>query len=143
MQAQYEGWVGLAASAPPALHSLVRRAGSCKWTPKAKVKALMDPGVAQVQKLVTSLRKSAKDDRVLLHYCGLGVPRPHPRQTSGSSTRTHTEVRRLRGGLARLRGLPGLCAPDSAACPPPPRSTCLCRCTLSWTGPRGPHDPHL
>lgn len=53
----------------------------------------MDPGYSDVQKLVVSLRKSAKDDRVLLHYCGLGVPRPTASGDLWVFNRDYTEVR--------------------------------------------------
>lgn len=36
----------------------------------------MDPTVEDVKKLCTSLRRNAKDERVLFHYNGHGVPKP-------------------------------------------------------------------
>lgn len=36
----------------------------------------MDPTVDEVKKLCTSLRRNAKEERVLFHYNGHGVPRP-------------------------------------------------------------------
>lgn len=46
------------------------------WQPRAKYRVLQDPTVEEVRKLCQSLRKSAKEERVLLHYNGHGVPRP-------------------------------------------------------------------
>lgn len=139
------GWVWLRLLRPgPSLPRAPRRL--CKWTPKAKIKALMDPGVAQVQKLVTSLRKSAKDDRVLLHYCGLGVPRPTPSGDLWVFNKDYTEVRRLRaGGLGRLRA-PAVCSRSSSVPPPlsPPLAVRASAAALSpGLGPGGPRDPHL
>lgn len=46
--------------------------------PKAKFKLSLDPTMDDVKKLAASLRKSCRDDRVLLHYNGHGVPAPTP-----------------------------------------------------------------
>lgn len=46
------------------------------WQPRAKYRVLQDPTVEEVRKLCQSLRRSAKEERVLLHYNGHGVPRP-------------------------------------------------------------------
>ena len=63
---------------PPLRFFMLCSCSLCKWHPKAKIKSLMNPDLAQVQKLVLSLRKSAKSDRVLLHYNGHSVLRPTP-----------------------------------------------------------------
>ncbi|RDD45269.1 Regulatory-associated protein of mTOR [Trichoplax sp. H2] len=47
-----------------------------RWQPKARYKQSLDPTVEEVKKLCLSLRRNAKDDRVLFHYNGHGVPRP-------------------------------------------------------------------
>eukprot|EP00871_Galdieria_phlegrea_P005516 jgi/Galph1/5966/GphlegSOOS_G4585.1 len=47
-----------------------------RWQPKARYKVAADPTVEEVKKLCTSLRRSAKEERVLFHYNGHGVPRP-------------------------------------------------------------------
>lgn len=47
-----------------------------QWHPKAQFKLCMDPTVEEIKKLCIALRKVAKEDRVLLHYNGHGVPRP-------------------------------------------------------------------
>lgn len=46
------------------------------WQPRVRYKTLLDPTVEDLRKLCSSLRKSAKHERVLLHYNGHGVPRP-------------------------------------------------------------------
>ncbi|MEJ1269209.1 regulatory associated protein of MTOR complex 1 [Cricetulus griseus] len=43
---------------------------------KARYKQSLDPTVDEVKKLCTSLRRNAKEERVLFHYNGHGVPRP-------------------------------------------------------------------
>ncbi|UYV81949.1 RPTOR [Cordylochernes scorpioides] len=47
-----------------------------RWQPRARYKNNLDPTVDDVKKLCTTLRKNAKDDRVLFHYNGHGVPKP-------------------------------------------------------------------
>lgn len=47
-----------------------------RWQPKARYKHVIDPTRDDVKKLCTSLRRNAKDDRILVHYNGHGVPRP-------------------------------------------------------------------
>ena len=47
-----------------------------RWQPKARYKQSLDPTVDDVKKLCTSLRRNAKEERVLFHYNGHGVPRP-------------------------------------------------------------------
>lgn len=46
------------------------------WQPRARYRTVMDPTADEVRKLCHALRKTAKDERVLLHYNGHGVPRP-------------------------------------------------------------------
>ena len=46
------------------------------WQPRVRYKTLLDPTAEDLRKLCTSLRKSARNERVLLHYNGHGVPRP-------------------------------------------------------------------
>ena len=41
-----------------------------------RYKSAIDPTVECVKKLCSSLRKNAKDERVLFHYNGHGVPKP-------------------------------------------------------------------
>ena len=47
-----------------------------RWQPRAKYKMHLDPTTDDVKKLCTACRKSAKNERVLFHYNGHGVPRP-------------------------------------------------------------------
>jgi regulator-associated protein of mTOR len=47
-----------------------------KWQPRAKYRVCLDPTVEDVKKVCTSLRKSVKDERILFHYNGHGVPKP-------------------------------------------------------------------
>lgn len=47
-----------------------------RWQPKARYKQSLDPTVEEVKKLCTSLRRNAKEERVLFHYNGHGVPKP-------------------------------------------------------------------
>ncbi|GLI58486.1 hypothetical protein VaNZ11_000217 [Volvox africanus] len=47
-----------------------------RWQPRAKYKMHLDPTVDDVKKLCLSCRRNAKNERVLFHYNGHGVPRP-------------------------------------------------------------------
>lgn len=47
-----------------------------RWQPRARYKHSLDPTAEDVKKLCTSLRKNAKEERVLFHYNGHGVPKP-------------------------------------------------------------------
>ncbi|XP_028395165.1 regulatory-associated protein of mTOR-like isoform X2 [Dendronephthya gigantea] len=47
-----------------------------RWQPRARYKLNLDPTVDDIKKLCTSLRRNAKEERVLFHYNGHGVPRP-------------------------------------------------------------------
>ncbi|XP_074601367.1 regulatory associated protein of MTOR complex 1 isoform X2 [Brevipalpus obovatus] len=47
-----------------------------RWQPRARYKQILDPNVDEVKKFCTSLRRNAKEDRVLFHYNGHGVPKP-------------------------------------------------------------------
>ncbi|CAG7784958.1 unnamed protein product [Allacma fusca] len=47
-----------------------------RWQPRARYKQSLDPTVDEVKKLCSSLRRNAKDERVLYHYNGHGVPQP-------------------------------------------------------------------
>ncbi|CAL4126157.1 unnamed protein product, partial [Meganyctiphanes norvegica] len=47
-----------------------------RWQPRARYKQSLDPKVDEVKKLCTSLRRNAKEERVLFHYNGHGVPKP-------------------------------------------------------------------
>lgn len=47
-----------------------------RWQPRARYKQSLDPTADEVKKLCSSLRRNAKDERVLFHYNGHGVPKP-------------------------------------------------------------------
>ena len=47
-----------------------------RWQPRAFYKQCLDPIYEDVRQLCTSIRRIAKDERVLLHYNGHGVPKP-------------------------------------------------------------------
>ena len=47
-----------------------------RWQSKAKYKQCLDPTSEDLRRLCINLRKVAKNDRLLLHYNGHGVPRP-------------------------------------------------------------------
>ena len=47
-----------------------------RWQPRARYKTAADPTVDEVKKLCCSMRRNAKDERVLFHYNGHGVPKP-------------------------------------------------------------------
>eukprot|EP00040_Diaphanoeca_grandis_P032726 m.199067 g.199067 ORF g.199067 m.199067 type:complete len:1326 (+) comp32720_c0_seq1:176-4153(+) len=47
-----------------------------RWQPKIKCKHALDPTFDEVRRMCSSLRRRAKDEPVLFHFNGLGVPRP-------------------------------------------------------------------
>lgn len=47
-----------------------------RWQPRARYKQSLDPTSDEVKKLCSSLRRNAKEERVLFHYNGHGVPKP-------------------------------------------------------------------
>lgn len=47
-----------------------------QWHSRARYKKCLDPTVEEVKRLCTSLRRYSKEDRILFHYNGHGVPRP-------------------------------------------------------------------
>ena len=47
-----------------------------RWQPRARYKLQLDPTVEDVKKLCLSCRRNAKNERVLVHYNGHGVPKP-------------------------------------------------------------------
>ncbi|KAJ3117804.1 hypothetical protein HDU96_005585 [Phlyctochytrium bullatum] len=48
------------------------------WQPRARYRLSLDPSVEETKKLCCSLRRNAKEERILFHYNGHGVPRPTP-----------------------------------------------------------------
>ncbi|KAF7992418.1 hypothetical protein HCN44_001743 [Aphidius gifuensis] len=47
-----------------------------RWQPRARYKHSLDSTVEKAKKLCTSLRRNAREERVLFHYNGHGVPKP-------------------------------------------------------------------
>ncbi|XP_045497811.1 regulatory-associated protein of mTOR [Colias croceus] len=47
-----------------------------RWQPRARYKQSLDPTSDEIKKLCCSLRRNAKEERVLFHYNGHGVPKP-------------------------------------------------------------------
>ncbi|XP_044734524.1 regulatory-associated protein of mTOR [Chrysoperla carnea] len=62
-----------------------------KWQPRARYKQSLDPTVEEVKKLCTSLRRNAKEERVLFHYNGHGVPKPTTNGEIWVFNRTYTQ----------------------------------------------------
>lgn len=62
-----------------------------RWQPKARYKQSLDPTVDDVKKLCMSLRRNAKEERVLFHYNGHGVPRPTQNGEIWVFNRTYTQ----------------------------------------------------
>ncbi|VDN19139.1 unnamed protein product [Gongylonema pulchrum] len=77
--ARTECWVdpvGLNPQKAMAKISLALQKGYERWQPRARYKAASDPTIEDVRRLCQSLRRNAKDDRILFHYNGHGVPKP-------------------------------------------------------------------
>uniref|UniRef100_A0A8D8TJF2 Regulatory-associated protein of mTOR n=1 Tax=Cacopsylla melanoneura TaxID=428564 RepID=A0A8D8TJF2_9HEMI len=62
-----------------------------RWQPRARYKQSLDPTVDEVKKLCQSLRRNAKDERVLFHYNGHGVPKPTANGEIWVFNRTYTQ----------------------------------------------------
>ncbi|KAK5640922.1 hypothetical protein RI129_009469 [Pyrocoelia pectoralis] len=62
-----------------------------RWQPRARYKQTLDPTTDEVKKLCTSLRRNAKEERVLFHYNGHGVPKPTSNGEIWVFNRTYTQ----------------------------------------------------
>ncbi|XP_051171170.1 regulatory-associated protein of mTOR isoform X1 [Leptopilina boulardi] len=62
-----------------------------RWQPRARYKQSLDPTIEEVKKLCTSLRRNAKEERVLFHYNGHGVPKPTTNGEIWVFNRTYTQ----------------------------------------------------
>ncbi|XP_018566383.1 regulatory-associated protein of mTOR isoform X2 [Anoplophora glabripennis] len=62
-----------------------------RWQPRARYKQSLDPTSDEVKKLCTSLRRNAKEERVLFHYNGHGVPKPTTNGEIWVFNRTYTQ----------------------------------------------------
>ncbi|CAF0938037.1 unnamed protein product [Adineta ricciae] len=47
-----------------------------RWQSKARYKSSLDPTQDDIKKLCVTLRRNSRDERILFHYNGHGVPRP-------------------------------------------------------------------
>ena len=77
--ARMQCWINPLAMAPQKALEAIGKALQAqyeRWQPRAKYKLQLDPTVEDVKKLCVSCRRNAKNERVLLHYNGHGVPRP-------------------------------------------------------------------
>ncbi|XP_019770949.1 regulatory-associated protein of mTOR isoform X2 [Dendroctonus ponderosae] len=62
-----------------------------RWQPRARYKQSLDPTGDDVKKLCLSLRRNAKEERVLFHYNGHGVPKPTTNGEIWVFNRTYTQ----------------------------------------------------
>lgn len=77
--ARLEGWTDPLATPPAKSIELIGRNVQAQyeyWQPRARYRLLLDPTVEEVRRVLVGLRKGAKEERVMLHYCGHGVPKP-------------------------------------------------------------------
>ncbi|KXS18669.1 hypothetical protein M427DRAFT_197186 [Gonapodya prolifera JEL478] len=77
--AKLEAWVDPFSMAPQkALDTIGRNLQQQYevWQPRARYKLSLDPSVEETKKLCVGLRRNAKDERILFHYNGHGVPKP-------------------------------------------------------------------
>ncbi|XP_055384000.1 regulatory-associated protein of mTOR [Condylostylus longicornis] len=77
--ARLECWIDPSSVSPPKAMELIGanlQKQYERWQPRARYKKVSDPTVDDVKKLCTSLRRNAKEERVLFHYNGHGVPKP-------------------------------------------------------------------
>ncbi|KAJ8730439.1 hypothetical protein PYW07_017477 [Mythimna separata] len=75
LQSQYERWQPRARY-KQSLDPTSDESQYERWQPRARYKQSLDPTSDEVKKLCCSLRRNAKDERVLFHYNGHGVPKP-------------------------------------------------------------------
>ncbi|KAJ3147882.1 hypothetical protein HK101_002189, partial [Irineochytrium annulatum] len=61
------------------------------WQPRARYRLSLDPSVEETRKLCCSLRRNAKDERILFHYNGHGVPKPTPGGEIWVFNKTYTQ----------------------------------------------------
>jgi hypothetical protein len=62
-----------------------------RWQPRARYRQSLDPTVEEVRRLATGLRRNARDERVLFHYNGHGVPKPTANGEIWVFNRTYTQ----------------------------------------------------
>ncbi|KAI8915421.1 raptor N-terminal caspase like domain-containing protein [Powellomyces hirtus] len=59
--------------------------------PRARYRLSLDPSVEETKKLCCSLRRNAKEERILFHYNGHGVPKPTPGGELWVFNKTYTQ----------------------------------------------------
>ncbi|KAF7273223.1 hypothetical protein GWI33_014074 [Rhynchophorus ferrugineus] len=92
--ARLECWIDpLTMSAPKALETIGQALQNQyeRWQPRARYKLSLDPTSDDVKKLCLSLRRNAKEERVLFHYNGHGVPKPTTNGEIWVFNRTYTQ----------------------------------------------------
>lgn len=92
--ARLECWIDpLSMSGPKALEAIGQALHLQyeRWQPRARYKLSLDPTADEVKKLCTSLRRNAKEERVLFHYNGHGVPKPTTNGELWVFNRTYTQ----------------------------------------------------
>ncbi|KAJ8916102.1 hypothetical protein NQ315_004468 [Exocentrus adspersus] len=92
--ARLECWIDpMQMSSPKALEKIGQTLQTQyeRWQPRARYKQSLDPTSEEVKKLCTSLRRNAKEERVLFHYNGHGVPKPTSNGEIWVFNRTYTQ----------------------------------------------------
>ncbi|KAJ8953916.1 hypothetical protein NQ318_019156 [Aromia moschata] len=92
--ARLECWIDpMQMSSPKALEKIGQNLQTQyeRWQPRARYKQSLDPTSDEVKKLCTSLRRNAKEERVLFHYNGHGVPKPTANGEIWVFNRTYTQ----------------------------------------------------
>eukprot|EP01100_Stratorugosa_tubuloviscum_P007836 TRINITY_DN3221_c3_g1_i1.p1 TRINITY_DN3221_c3_g1~~TRINITY_DN3221_c3_g1_i1.p1 ORF type:complete len:1304 (-),score=597.25 TRINITY_DN3221_c3_g1_i1:1059-4970(-) len=77
--ARLECWLDPLATPPQKSVDMIGKALESqyqRWQNKGRYKVSLDPTIDDVKKLCQSLRRSAKEERVLIHYNAHGVPKP-------------------------------------------------------------------
>ncbi|KAJ1329986.1 hypothetical protein BSLG_009837 [Batrachochytrium salamandrivorans] len=69
------------------------------WQPRARYRLSLDPSIEETKKLCCSLRRNAKDERILFHYNGHGVPKPTPGGEIWVLTRTTPNISPSAGNI--------------------------------------------
>ncbi|XP_030760068.1 regulatory-associated protein of mTOR isoform X2 [Sitophilus oryzae] len=92
--ARLECWIDpMTMSGPKALETVGQALQTQyeRWQPRARYKLSLDPTSDEVKKLCLSLRRNAKEERVLFHYNGHGVPKPTTNGEIWVFNRTYTQ----------------------------------------------------
>ncbi|KAG0254788.1 hypothetical protein BG011_005521 [Mortierella polycephala] len=77
--AKLEAWIDPFAHPVPKSLETIGKALQAQyevWQPRARYKAALDPSLEDTKKLCCVLRRNAKEERILFHYNGHGVPKP-------------------------------------------------------------------